>query len=158
LPLSKSELAAFLNEPRMAHLATATRSGRSRVSPIWYVYDSGCFYFTTRLGRLKGRHIQQNPWISLSIATDDRPYRAVCAFGKAQIVQKDRDKWLESISSRYGREEEKGWLAEAVKQPDRVVVMLKPNRVLSWHYGRDDAERQERGESMTTPTSQDVLL
>lgn len=153
LPLSKSELVAFLNEPHMAHLATSTATGKPRVSPIWFVYDGGCFYFTTRLGRLKAHYIQQNPSVALSIATDERPYRAVCAFRKAQIVQKDRDKWLERISSRYGREEGRSWLAEAVKQHDGVVLAVKPNRVLSWHYGRDDSERQERGESMATPTS-----
>ena len=152
MPLSKSELMSFLDEPRMAHLATATRNGRPRVSPVWFLYDRGLFYFTTRLERLKGRHIEQNPWVSLSIATDQRPYRAVCAFGKAQIVHEDRDKWLEWISSKYGRGEGRSWLADVVRQPDRVVIMLKPNRVLSWHYGRDDSERQERGESMTTPT------
>jgi PPOX class probable F420-dependent enzyme len=152
LPLSKSELTTLLSEPRMAHLATATTKGRSRVSPIWFVYESGRFYFTTRLGRLKGRHVQQNPWVSLSIATDERPYRAVCAFGKVQIVQENRDKWLERICTKYGWEEGKGWLADAAKQQDRVVFVLKPSRVLSWHYGRGDSERQEKGESMVTPT------
>lgn len=152
MPLSKSELTALLSEPRMAHLATSATKGRPHVSPIWYVYESGRFYFTTRLGRLKGRHIQQNPRVALSIATDERPYRAVCAFGTAQIVQQDRDHWLERICSKYGWEEGKGWLAEAVKQRDRVVFVLKPDCVLSWHYGRGDSERQEMGESMATPT------
>lgn len=152
LPLSKSELETFLEEPRLAHLATASRQGRPRVSPIWYVYEKGVFYFTMRLGRVKGQHIQSNPSVALSIATDERPYRAVCAFGKAQILKENRDKWLERISFRYGEEDGKSWLAHAVKQPDRVVMMLKPDSVLSWDYGRDDNARQDKGESMATPT------
>lgn len=151
MPLTKSELLAFLSEPRMAHLATSSRNGKPRVNAIWFVFDHGCFYFTTRLGRVKGRHIQRNPQVALSIATDERPYRAVCAFGKAEIVQKERDEWLRRISDRYG--EEGSWLTDAVKQPDRVVFKILPDRVLSWHYGRDDAERQARGESMVTLTS-----
>jgi nitroimidazol reductase NimA-like FMN-containing flavoprotein (pyridoxamine 5'-phosphate oxidase superfamily) len=122
------------------------------VSPIWYVYENGVFYFSTRLGRLKWQQIKRNPSVSLSIATDDRPYRAVTAFGKAVIVREEREKWLERISFRYGAEEGKEWLARAITQPDRVVVMLKPDRLLSWDYGRDDSARQERGESMATPT------
>ena len=152
MPLTKSELIALLSEPRMAHLATSSSKGKPRVSPIWYIYDQGCFYFTTRLGRVKGVHIKQNPNIALSVATDERPYRAICAFGKAQLVQKDRDKWLERISIRYGEEEGRSWLSEVVKQDGRVVFKLQPDRVLSWHYGRDDAELQEKGESMVTQT------
>jgi len=123
------------------------------VSPIWFVYDQGCFYFTSRLGRVKSSHIQHNPNIALSVATDARPYRAVCAFGKVQLVQKDRDRWLERISFRYGEKEGREWLSEAVKQDGRVVFKLQPYRLLSWDYGRDDGERQDRGESMATPTT-----
>jgi nitroimidazol reductase NimA-like FMN-containing flavoprotein (pyridoxamine 5'-phosphate oxidase superfamily) len=117
------------------------------------VYENGCFYFTTRLTRLKGNDIKRNPHVALSIATDERPYRAVCATGETQLVQKDRDKWLERISIRYGEREGREWLSEAVRQEGRVVFKLSPNRILSWDYGRDDAERQERGESMATSLS-----
>ncbi len=134
----------------MAHLATTSPKGKPHVSPIWYAFHDGVFYFTTRLRRVKGRQMQSNPSVALSIATDQRPYRAVCAFGKAQVLKENRDIWLERISSRYGREEERSWLASAVKQPDRVVMMLKPDRVLSWDYGRGDSSRQEKGESMAT--------
>jgi nitroimidazol reductase NimA-like FMN-containing flavoprotein (pyridoxamine 5'-phosphate oxidase superfamily) len=122
------------------------------VSPIWYAYQNGTFYFTTRLGRLKGQHLKRNPAVALSIATDKRPYVAVCAFGKAQVLKENRDDWLKKISFRYGEDDAKEWLAEVVKQPDRVVIMLKPDCVLSWDYGRGDSERQEKGESMATPT------
>ena len=97
---------------------------------------------------MKGHHIQRNPQVALSIATDERPYQALCAFGKVEIVQNDRDEWLRRISNRYG--EEGSWLTDAVKQPDRVVFKILPDRILSWHYGRDDAERQASGESMVT--------
>jgi hypothetical protein len=65
----------------------------------------------------------------------------VCAFGEAAVVKENRDKWLEAISFRYGKAERERWPASAVKQPDRVVMMLKPERVLSWHCGRDDSSR-----------------
>ncbi len=152
MPMSKSELKDFLDEPRLVHLATVSRSGRPRASPIWYVYENGAFYFTTRLGRLKGKHVQQNSRAALSIATDERPYRAVCAFGKAAVVKENRDEWLEKISFRYGKEEGKRWLSGAVKQTDRVVMVLRPERILSWHYGRGDSTRQDNGESMATAT------
>jgi general stress protein 26 len=91
--------------------------------------------------------------MALSIATDEQPYQAVCAYGEAKIIKENRDEWLKKIAFRYGEEEGKAWCESAVKQPDRVVLELKPERVLSWHYGRDDSSRQDKGESMTTSTS-----
>jgi nitroimidazol reductase NimA-like FMN-containing flavoprotein (pyridoxamine 5'-phosphate oxidase superfamily) len=100
---------------------------------------------------VKGRHIRTNPSVALSIATDERPYRAVCAFGRATIVKQGRDEWLKRISFRYGPKEGKNWLAGAVKQPGRVVVILKPDRILSWDYSRGDSELQEKGKTMAAP-------
>ena len=137
----------------MAHLATSSRKGKPHVSPVWYAYEKGVFYFTTRLGRVKGKRIQSNPVVALSIATDDRPYRAVCAFGEAVVLRENREAWLEKISSRYGRDEGRNWMAKALKQPDRVVIMLKPERILGWDYGRGDSARQDAGESMATNAS-----
>ena len=94
--------------------------------------------------------MELNPRVAVSVATDERPYRAVAAFGKATLVEEKRDKGLERISLRYGEREGREWLQEAVKQDGMVVFKLEPARINSWHYGRDDAERQERGESMAT--------
>jgi PPOX class probable F420-dependent enzyme len=152
MPLSKSELQAFLDQPRMAHLATSSRDGKPRVTPIWYIYENGLFYFSTRLGRLKGHHIMRNPSVSLSVANDEHPYVAVSVFGKAQIVKKDRDKWMERLAKRYREPDVKSYLAHSTPQPDRVVMAIRPERVMSWHYGRDDAERQDEGKSMATET------
>ena len=149
--MSKTEFKSFLDEPRMAHLATVSSGGKPRVSPVWYAYENGAFYFTTRLGRVKGKHIQRNSRVALSIATDERPYRAVCVFGDAAVLKEKREQWLKMISFRYGKDEGREWMAKAVKQPDRVVMILKPRRVLSWNYGRGDSARQDRGESMATP-------
>jgi PPOX class probable F420-dependent enzyme len=150
LPLTKTELETFLKKPKLAHLATSNPEGKPRVTPIWFAYERGIFYFTTRLHRVKGQHMKHNPFMALSIATDEQPYQAVCAFGKAESVKENRDEWLKKIAYRYGEKEGKVWFNSAIKQPDRVVLALKPQRVLSWHYGRDDSARQDKGESMTT--------
>ncbi len=152
MPLLKSELKRFLAKPRIAHIATASPHGKPRVNPIWYAYDKGCFYLTTRMGRVKGQHILKNPHVALSIANETPPYVAVCAFGIAEIVKEGRDEWLMKIASRYGEKEAKKWFPRAINQSDRVVLMIKPTRILSWHYGRGDSARQDRGESMSTKT------
>jgi len=71
----------------------------------------------------------------------------------ADLVQKNRDEWLERIATRYGEREGREWLSVAVKQEDRVVFKIQPDRIMSWDYGRGDDERQESGESMATEIS-----
>ena len=102
------------------------------------------------MGRTKGKHIAKNPHVALSVANETVPYKAVCVFGPAEVLQENRDKWLMKIASRYGKREAKKWFSEVIIQPDRVVLVIKPNRILSWHYGRGDDKRQNSGESMTT--------
>ena len=152
MPFSKYELKRFLAEPRMAHIATSSTSGKPRVNPIWYAYEDGYFYFTTRTGRVKGQHIRKNPHVALSIATETNPYKAVCVFGTAEVLKEGRDEWLMKIASRYGKKEAKKWFPEVVTQPDRVVIVIKPTRILTWHYGRGDSKRQDKGETMSTAT------
>ena len=152
MPLSKSELENFLKVPRLAHLGIASGKGKPRVNPMWYAYEDGVFYFTTRLGRFKGRLLKENPNIALSIASEEIPYVAVCGFGKAEVLRKNIDELLKKVAFRYGEEDGKRWFAKVTKQPDRVILRLKPDRVLSWHYGRGDSEKQDEGESMATET------
>ncbi len=47
------------------------------------------------------------------------------------------------------------WLSGAVKEPDRVVLRLVPEKAVAWHYGKGDYTRMQKKESLrvTLPTS-----
>jgi len=150
MPMSPEELEEFLADPRMAHFATIDAKGRPRVRPIWYLWREGAFWFTTRLeARHTGRDVTAGPTATTSIASEDRPYRAVIARGEIEVVGKD-EALLWDISSRYGEREARAWLAGAMKEPDRTALKLVPRPLLSWNYGRGDSRRQSQGESMHT--------
>jgi hypothetical protein len=40
------------------------------------------------------------------------------------------------------------WLAGALKEPDRVVLRLVPDKVVAWHYGTGDYRRLQNKESL----------
>jgi len=145
MPLVGTELKAFLEEVRLAHWATAGPNGSPSVRPVWWVYDQASFWFTTRLeSRRTGTDITEGSPVAVSIASDDRPYRAVIAYGTPEVWTQDRDRWLECIATRYGEAEGRRWLAGAVKEPDRVVLRLVPEKVLAWHYGKGDYGRLQK--------------
>jgi len=152
VPLAGKELKAFLEEVRLAHWATIGPDGKPRVRPVWYLYEGGALYFTTRLeSRRTGADVTAGSPVAVSIADDERPYRAVVAHGTPEVWTDDREAWLERISTRYGEAEGRRWLAGALKEPDRVVLRLVPEKVLAWHYGKGDYGRMQKGGSLSVP-------
>jgi PPOX class probable F420-dependent enzyme len=150
LPLEGDDLAAFLEARRLAHWATLGPDGKPRVRPVWYLYADRAFWFTTRLeSRATGTDITAGSSVAVSIAGEDRPYQAVIAYGTPEVWGQDRDTWLERIATRYGEKEGRSWLAGAVKEPDRVVLRLVPDKVIAWHYGTGDYGRMQKGASLT---------
>src|SRR5438105_5007983 len=102
MSMTPAEIDAFLAEPRLCHFATVDRKGLPRVRPIWYLWRDGAFFFTTRLEiRHTGSDVTRGSAVTISIASEERPYRAVIASGRAEVVGKD-EPLLRAISTRYG--------------------------------------------------------
>lgn len=149
MPLEGDALGTFLEEVRLAHWATVGPDGRPGVRPVWYLYADRAFWFTTRLeSRRTGTDITAGSPVAVSIADDERPYRAVVLHGTPAVWNEDRDAWLERIATRYGEAEGRRWLAGALEEPDRVVLRLVPATVLAWHYGKGDYGRMQKGGSL----------
>jgi general stress protein 26 len=149
MPFEPGELRAFLEDVRLCHWATVSENGKPRVRPLWYLFAERALWFTTRLeARRTGADVAAGSPVAVSIASDERPYRAVIAFGTPQVWTENRDLWLERIATRYGAAEGRRWLAGAVKEPDRVVLRLVPDRVVAWHYGKGDYRRMQEGASL----------
>lgn len=149
MPLEGKDLDAFLQEPHLAHFATIGPDGDPWVRPLWFCFAEGALWFTTRLeARRTGADVVAGSPVAVSIASEERPYRAVLAYGTPEVWRTDADRWLERIATRYGEAEGRRWLVGARKEPDRVVLRLVPDRVVAWHYGTGDYTRMQRGESL----------
>lgn len=150
MPFEPEKLRAFLEEVRLCHWATVGPDGRPRVRPLWYLYADKAFWFTTRLeARRTGADVAAGSAVAVSIASDERPYRAVIAHGPPEVWTEDRERWLERIATRYGDAEGRRWLAGALREPDRVVLRLIPDRVIAWDYGTGDYIRMQQGGRLT---------
>lgn len=150
MPLQGEELQAFLAEPRVCHWATVGPDGAPRVRPLWFLHEDGALWFTTRMeARRTGTDVAAGSPVAVSIASDDRPFRAVLISGVPQVYQgPDRDERLERLALRYGEPEGRRWLAGARREPDRVVLRLVPDKVLAWHYGKGDYQRLQKGQPL----------
>jgi len=87
MPLTPDEISELLSQPLLGHLAVV-RDGKPHVTPIWVYFDGGSFYLTTRLSRVKGKALSKNGRVAISIATNERPYRAIVVEGEAKVSRK----------------------------------------------------------------------
>ena len=142
--MTAEEIDAFLAEPRLCHFATVDGSGHPRVRPLWFLWKDGEFWLTTRREtRHTGRDLDSSPGVALSIASEDRPYRAVIAHGRPEVMPPSEDLLL-SISTRYGDADGRRWAERASNEPDRVIMRLKPETLLSWDYSREGTDSPKR--------------
>ena len=101
MALAGKELGSFLDEPHLAHFATIGPDGKPRVRPLWFCFAEGALWFTTRLeARHTGADVVAGSSVAVSIASEERPYRAVLAYGNPDVWEADRERWLERITTR----------------------------------------------------------
>ena len=137
MPMSRRELDEFLEPPRIAHFATIGPGGLPWVRPVWYVWEDGALFFTTRLrARRTGADIAAGSASAVSIASEGHPYQAVIARGVAAVWLLDRDAWLERFARRYGAYP--GWYHDALREEDRVILRLLPEPLVAWDFGKGD--------------------
>ena len=70
----------------------------------------------------------------MSIASEERPYRAVVVHGRPEVIPKDRDA-LSDVATRYGEAQGRAFVEEAMAQDDRVILRIVPDELISWDYG-----------------------
>ena len=135
--LTKKKL-AFLRSARVAHLATANKSGQPHVIPICFVCDGKHFFSPidekpkraapTKLKRLK--NIRENPQVALIIDRYDEDWRKlayVLIFGKARISQSG-EKHRQAV--KLLRRKYPQYRRMAIDA--RPMIVITPKRVANW--------------------------
>jgi PPOX class probable F420-dependent enzyme len=141
--LSQQEISDFLSEPRVAHLATVRPDGRPHLAPIWYMEEDGKAYVITGPNAVRTRNVRQNPTVSLSIATDQRPFKYVILEGEGRLSKDNVNQVTERICVRcQGPEEGLTYARRIIEKGIAQVLEVKIQRVISWDgTGSDGRER-----------------
>ena len=129
--MTPEERDAQLAKPLDAILAVPRRQGGPQLTPLWFYWDGAAFYFSTTRSRSKYPNIRHNPEISV-IVDDLAAHKYIAAYGRAEIVEGDRERVVAltiPIMEKYmpGRAND----AATNKEQDRVVVVLRPERIVT---------------------------
>jgi nitroimidazol reductase NimA-like FMN-containing flavoprotein (pyridoxamine 5'-phosphate oxidase superfamily) len=129
------EMRSFLDQRRCAVLATHDPGGTIHMTPIWFLFDAGCFYFESSSTSRKVKNVEQR--LSASVVVDAREpgrERWVSASGGVEILSGTESASINSrIRRRYlSQEALESPLEAALAEMDDVTLKLVPTAWQSW--------------------------
>ncbi len=128
----EARLAAFLDPPRIAVVATIGATGMPQLTPNWYRYSDGRLTISTTKERVKRRNLVRDNRMAVCVfsGTDAREY--VTLSGSVEIRDGDGI-WPDTraIVERYVKPEGVEKRMAALRRENRVIISMAPDRV---HY------------------------
>ena len=138
MPLSREEIDEFLRGPHIAVVATVDPDGQPHAVPTWYLYEDGEVVFHTGLRSRKYRNLRRSPRVTLCVDGKTPPYQAVVLYGRATTEVRTDHESSRRMAVAYLGERAGNRYADSLRDEPMVVVRVKPERVISWDYGRGD--------------------
>jgi PPOX class probable F420-dependent enzyme len=142
--LTVDELDGFLEEPRVAVLATLRDDGSVLLSPVWHEWRDGGFNVWTGADDVKVRHLRRDPRASILVAESQQPLRGIEVRGVVRIIEDGAVETAARIASRYiGPEKGAAYVGSGA---DDVIVRLEPGDLRVWDFA-DEHEEMGPGEA-----------
>ena len=135
MPLSQSELDAFLTEPHIAVVATSGPSGKPHAMPVWYAWQDGKILFHTGADSKKMRNLRKNDRITVVVDSKQAPYKVVIVEGTAKQLPGDSALSRE-VAIHYLGEKMGAAYAGRSAEPG-ALVEVTPTKVISWDYAKE---------------------
>lgn len=137
-PLDDASLKELLSQPIVAKLATASRRGDIRITPIWFRADpDGSIVLNTFEDSAPVRNIRRDPKCSLLIDSRDWPYYASHYWGTATIEGPEND--VAGIASMFTPyvgtlEGATDYAKTLISYGKRVYIRFRPARSVSYDF------------------------
>lgn len=139
--LTIEDLDGFLDEPRVAVLATIRPDGSVLLSPVWHEWLDHGFSVWTGADDVKTRHLRRDSRASILVAESELPLRGVEVRGTARIVEERAVETAVRIASRYlGPVKGQEYVGDG---GNAVTVRLEPGELRVWDF-RDEYGAMER--------------
>jgi PPOX class probable F420-dependent enzyme len=137
--MSAAEITGFLNEQRVATLATVGSSGQPHLVAMWYAVLDGVLWFETKAKSQKATNLRRDSRVTVMVETGDTydALRGVALEGRATIVDDADALWAVGVNvwERYN-----GPYSEEVRPmvefmlAKRVAVRVDVERTRSWDH------------------------
>jgi len=133
--MTKAEVYEFLaTGTRTGKLATVRADGRPHVAPIWFVLDGEDLIFNTWHESVKGKNLQRDGRVALTVDEETPPYAFVLVEGIAEITDDnlaESKKWATRIGARYMGADQAEAFGERNGVPGELLVRLKVDKIVA---------------------------
>ncbi len=137
--LNDEEVRRFLAASKTIILTSNGPGGYPHPMPMWFVLgDDGTLSITTYRASQKVKNIQRDPRVSVlaESGTEYSELKGVLLYGRAEIID-DLDTVIDTLIAASGQRNDEGIRATLTKNASkRVVIRLKPERVVSWDHSK----------------------
>ncbi len=131
--LDVNDLGGFLDEPRVAVLATLRGDGSVQLSPVWHEWRDGGFTVWIGTDDVKARHLRRDPRLTILVAGSEPPLKGVEVRGEARFVEEGVTETAVRIATRYvGREEATKYVGTLAGED--VIVRIEPGELRVWDF------------------------
>lgn len=130
MPPLAPDVQEFVQDARLAALATVRPNGRPHVTPVWYEFDGREFVVSTPRSTQKLRNLSRKGFAALCIYDKDT-YRHVIVEGPARVGSPIDNVWRERVAIRYlGETAGRAYVREAGDW-DVVALHIRPVKWLT---------------------------
>jgi PPOX class probable F420-dependent enzyme len=132
--MSKEGLQTFLAQPLIARLAVVRANGTPQVSPMWFLYEDGVMYMSTRPERAKVKHLKANPRVAVVVDVMEAPLKnkVVTLEGTVEVQTTGVKEMTTKIYRKYmGAEGAQTPAAQQNINAPRVILKITPQKVES---------------------------
>ena len=132
--LRPEDLGDLLERPLNAVLGLHRADGSILLTPVWHLFRDGAFVFQVPGGDRKIKMLERDPRVSLIVAEDDHPYRAIEASGQARLTSDGYAEFGRAFVRRYVEAYDPGADPTDYLYEGGVVVRLEPDAIRTWDY------------------------
>jgi hypothetical protein len=136
-PLKDEDLQNLLRQPLVAKLATTSRRGDIRISPVWFGTQDGTFVISTFEDSGLGKNLKRNRKCSLLIDSTQAPYIGVHYWGTATVEGPENDAaGIGHLFARYVGDVDSAtaYARKLIGWGKRVYVRFRPERHITWDF------------------------
>ena len=132
--MTKEEMQVFLARPIIARLATVRPNGSPQLVPMWFLYEDGVMYMSTRTYAAKVKHLQKNPRVAVVVDEMVAPLKnkVVILEGTAEVQTSGVKEVTTKIYHKYmGAEGAATPVAQQSINTPRVILKITPKKIES---------------------------
>jgi len=132
--MTKEEMQKFLAQPLVAQLATVRANGSPQVVPMWFLYEDGVMYMSTRMYAAKVKHLQKNPRVAVVVDVMEAPLKnkVVTLEGTVEVQTTGVKEITTKIYHKYmGTAGAATPVAQQSINAPRVILKITPKKIES---------------------------